>query len=208
MDAFDCFSKGEADVLIGTQMITKGFDFSNVEVSAVLAADTMLKFPDYRSAEYTFGQITQIAGRAGRKKQGRVVVQTYNPEHYAVRYAKNHDFNGFYKHEIAERKGNLLPPFSVFVQIQFAGEREQAVIGSVKDFLIKLKPVLLPEKNAIISIRALPAAVKRVNNRERYNILINLKKDSGGIIGKIERLFSSIKYKDVLTGLDINPARL
>ncbi len=168
----------------------------------------MLNLPDYHSAEYTFSQITQIAGRAGRKQHGRVVIQTYNPEHYAVRYAKEHDYKGFYRHETAVRKMAQLPPFSTFVQIQFAGEKEQVVIHCVKDFITKLKTVLLPNKNVIMSIKASEAAIKRINNRERYQILINLKNGSDDVLGQIEKLFADAKYKDVLMGIDINPTGL
>jgi primosomal protein N' (replication factor Y) len=206
LKAFEAFSAGEADILIGTQMITKGFDFENVAISAVLAADTMLNLPDYRSAEYTFSQITQIAGRAGRKSPGSVTLQTYNPEHYAIRYARQHDYEGFYRHEIALRKIALLPPFALFVQIQFAGEKEELVIQCVKDFLTRLKTVLLPRKSGIISVKASESPIRRINHRARYHILIKLKNQDTDIADDIYRLFSEAEYKDVLMGIDINPA--
>ncbi len=208
LEAYEAFAAGRADILIGTQMITKGFDFGNVEVSAVLAADTTLQFPDYRSAEQTFAQITQVAGRAGRKEQGRVVLQTYNPEHYAVRFAQNHDFTGFYKQEIAVRKLAKLPPFSVFVQIQFSGADERRVIECVKDFITLLKTVLLPHKNDIISISASELMIKRVNDMVRYHILINLKKPAEEAVEGVTRVFMDTSYEGVLTGMDINPPRL
>lgn len=206
LKVFDDFAEGKADFLIGTQMITKGFDFGNVEVSAVLAADTMLNFPDYRSAERTFGQITQIAGRAGRKEQGRVVLQTYSPENYAVRFAQQHDYEGFYKQEIAIRKMAQLPPFSVFVQIQFSGKDEQQVIACVKDFLTQLKAVLLPYKNGIISVRASESMIKRIKDMHRYHILIQLKKSEQDAIDEMMQLFMKVNYNNVLTGIDTNPA--
>jgi len=135
-ELFDSFSRHEADVLIGTQMITKGFDFKNVSLSAVLAADTMLNFPDYRSAEYTFMHITQIAGRAGRKEKGEVVLQTYDPCHYAVIAASRHDYKSFYEQEIKVRKARQLPPFSYIVRIQFSG-KNQAVFARILSHLAK-----------------------------------------------------------------------
>ncbi|MEG0251500.1 MAG: primosomal protein N' [Christensenellaceae bacterium] len=208
LKVFEDFSAKKADILIGTQMITKGFDFEDVTLSAILAADTMLNIPDYRSAERTFSQITQVAGRAGRKQQGTVILQTYNPQHYAIKYAKYHDYNGFYNEEIAMRRLAVLPPFSMFVQIQFSGEDEQKVISSVKDFLKKLKIVLLPDKNGIIKIRASECAIKRINNLKRYQILLNVKNDDAQMIDMIFKLFNSTKYQNVLTGIDINPSNM
>lgn len=205
---FEEFAEKKADILIGTQMITKGFDFEEVRLSAILAADTMLNFPDYRSAERTFCQITQVAGRSGRKEVGKVVLQTYNPDHYAIRYAKNHDYEGFYKTELAMRQKAQLPPFSTFVQIMFSGSKEAAVIAAVKDFIQQLKGVLLPHKNDIISIRAAEAAIKRIKDMQRYHILIQCRNNQQSLIDHIYDVFHRAKYKDVLTGIDINPVNM
>lgn len=207
LELFEDFAAHKADILIGTQMITKGFDFKNVTLSAVLAADTMLNIPDYRSAERTFCHITQIAGRAGRKEPGTVILQTYNPKHYAIQYAKYHDYEGFYREEIAMREMAQLPPFSTYVQIQFSGEREEQVVEAVKDFIRRLKAVLLPHKRGIISIRASEAAIKRIKDMERYHILIHLKNDED-LIGQIYQLFQKTRYGNVLTGIDINPVNM
>lgn len=204
---FEEFAAHKADILIGTQMITKGFDFQDVTLSAILAADTMLNIPDYRSAERTFCHITQIAGRAGRKELGTVILQTYNPMHYAVQHAKYHDYVGFYNEEIALREMAQLPPFSTYVQLQFSGQKEEQVIAAVKDFIGKLKAVLLPHKRGIISIKASEAAIKRIRNMERYHILIHLKNDEG-LVGQIYTLFNQTKYVNVLTGIDINPVNM
>lgn len=204
---FDEFAAGKADILLGTQMITKGFDFEGVHLSAILAADTMLSFPDYRSAERTFSQITQVAGRAGRKESGEVILQTYNPEHYAVEYAKNHDFEGFYEAELEMRRNALLPPFSTFIQIQMSGEREEDVIAVVKDFINRLKRVLLPHKSDIISIRAAQSAIRRIRDAYRYHILVCVRRTEGLLDG-IYDVFHHAKYKNVLTGIDINPVNM
>ncbi len=204
---FEEFAAHKADILIGTQMITKGFDFKDVTLSAILAADTMLNIPDYRSAERTFGHITQIAGRAGRKEPGTVVLQTYNPTHYAIQYAKYHDYDGFFNEEIVLREMAQLPPFSTYVQIQFSGEKNEQVVEAVKDFIRKLKAVLLPYKHDIISIRASEAAIKRIKNMERYHILIHMKNDEA-LTGQIYRIFNQTKYANVLIGIDINPVNM
>jgi primosomal protein N' (replication factor Y) len=91
------FKSGGADILIGTQMIAKGFDFENVKLVGVVSADSSLYIPDYRSPEKTFQLLEQVAGRAGRKDPGQVIVQTYSPEHYAIQRACGHDFEGFFE---------------------------------------------------------------------------------------------------------------
>ncbi len=201
------FAKGKADILIGTQMVSKGFDFENVELAAILAADTTLNLPDYRSAERTFSLITQVAGRAGRKTTGKVVLQTYNPQHYAIKYAKYHDYTGFYQEEINMRKVAMLPPFSTYLQIQFLGKDKEYLTNCVLDFIKKLKKVLLPKKNDIISIKAAEGAIKKINDNLRYNVLINVKNNSD-IINEVYSVFNSVKYKDILVGIDINPQNM
>src|SRR5437588_7830787 len=106
------FSKGEIDLLVGTQMLAKGHDFPNVTLVGVLSVDASLALPDFRSAERTFQLITQVAGRAGRgDKAGRVLIQTYHPEHYALKHACAQDYAGFYEEEIRHRKSMSYPPF-------------------------------------------------------------------------------------------------
>ncbi len=114
----DGFSQHKADILVGTQMVTKGLDFSDVSAVAVLNADTLINFPDFRSAERAFNMLMQVAGRAGRRdSQGRVVVQTYQPEHPVIQYLRSHDYEGFYNHEIEERRMFLYPPFTRVVYV-------------------------------------------------------------------------------------------
>ena len=103
-EIYKAFKNGEGDILIGTQMISKGLDFENVTLVGILAADMSINIPDYRSSERTFQIVTQVAGRAGRgSKEGRVIVQTYNPEHYSLIYAKNYNYEGFYDEEFTTR---------------------------------------------------------------------------------------------------------
>ncbi len=208
LQLFDAFSNREADILIGTQMISKGFDFGNVAVSAVLAADATLNFPDYRSAERTFCQITQVAGRAGRKEAGSVIVQTYQPQHYAVRFAQQHDYEGFVQQELALRRMQKLPPYSKYVRIQFSGDDEARVVASVKDFILRLKNVLLPHKNDIISITAAQSAVRRINNRVRYHILLRVAQKDAAMVEQIMAIFQEAQYEKVMTGIEINPMNM
>jgi primosomal protein N' (replication factor Y) len=117
---------GDIDILVGTQMIVKGHDFPNVTFVGVVSADTSLHFPDFRSSERTFQLLTQVAGRAGRGKVfGEVVIQTFNPDHYSILRAKDHDFIGFYHEEIQFRKTLDYPPFSRFINFRLVGNSEK-----------------------------------------------------------------------------------
>ena len=120
------FAKGEADILVGTQMIVKGHDFPAVTLVGVLAADLSLSLSDYRAGERTFQLLTQAAGRAGRgERPGQVVIQTYQPEHYSIRYAAAQDYEGFYREEIMYRELLSYPPASHILAVQFFAKREE-----------------------------------------------------------------------------------
>jgi primosomal protein N' (replication factor Y) len=117
---------GEIDILVGTQMIVKGHDFPNVTFVGVVSADTSLHFPDFRSSERTFQLLTQVAGRAGRGEVfGEVMIQTYNPDHYSIQRAKEHNFIGFYKEECQFRKDLDYPPFSRLINFKLVGNSEK-----------------------------------------------------------------------------------
>jgi primosomal protein N' (replication factor Y) (superfamily II helicase) len=113
---YETFRNGEADCLIGTQMVAKGWDLAGVRLVGIVNADTALRFPDYRSGEVTFGLLTQVAGRAGRGDEpARVILQTYSPDHYAVRHATTHDYLGFAREEIVIRRRLAFPPYTRLV---------------------------------------------------------------------------------------------
>jgi len=121
---------GTIDILVGTQMIVKGHDFPNVTFVGVVSADTSLHFPDFRSSERTFQLLTQVAGRAGRGKIfGEVVIQTFNPDHYSILRAKDHDYIGFYQEEIPYRRALDYPPFSRFINFRLVGNSETRTKG-------------------------------------------------------------------------------
>lgn len=169
------FSEGQADILLGTQMIAKGLDFPNITLVGVLAADTTLHLADFRAAEKTFQLMTQVSGRAGRHElPGEVFIQTYSPEHYAIELAKAQHYEPFYHLEMAARKQYGYPPFYFFTLVQFTHED----LLKVADFADKgarfLKGNLSP--NTVI-IGPTAAAISRVNNRYRYQCLIKYKKE-------------------------------
>jgi primosomal protein N' (replication factor Y) (superfamily II helicase) len=124
---------GSIDILVGTQMIVKGHDFPNVTFVGVVSADTSLHFPDFRSSERTFQLLTQVAGRAGRGEVfGEVVIQTFNPDHYSILRAKDHDYIGFYQEEIQFRKALEYPPFSRFINFRLIGNSEKRTKGTAE----------------------------------------------------------------------------
>ena len=125
------FANGNADILIGTQMIVKGHDFPNVTLMGVLAADMSLYSSDYRASERTFQLLTQAAGRAGRaEKSGNVVIQTYTPEHFSIVSAANQDYNAFYEQEIAYRKLCGYPPADNLMKIMLSSPDEMLLTKS------------------------------------------------------------------------------
>ena len=126
----DQFGRGEADILLGTQMIAKGLDFPNVTLVGVLNADTALNLPDFRSSERTFQLLTQVAGRAGRaEKAGQVLIQSYNPQHYAIRFAKDQDYEGFYAYEMGIRRQLGYPPYYFTIGITLSHKKEEEVLN-------------------------------------------------------------------------------
>ena len=127
------FATGKTDILIGTQLVAKGLDFQNVGLVGVIAADVTLNIPDYRSAERTFQLVTQVAGRAGRgKDRGMVVVQTYEPENYALQAAKHHDYKSFFQEEIQLRRFMEYPPFSDIIMVNFTAAAEADCLATAE----------------------------------------------------------------------------
>ncbi len=171
------FKNHKADILIGTQMIAKGLDFKKVSLVGVIAADITLNTGDYKSSENTFQLLTQVAGRAGRADiKGKVFIQTYNPEHYSIIFAKNNDYVGFYKKEILERKIMFYPPFSNIFFIMICGEDENLVMNAIK-FLHKIMIYYNQKTNFYISDVA-KAYIYKVNKQYRYKILIKAKEET------------------------------
>ena len=122
-ESYHKFKNHEADILVGTQMVTKGLDFENVTLVGVANADIALHYPTFDANQVAFNLLEQVAGRAGRaKRDGRVIIQTYDPSNYVIQAAKNHDYEGFYKKEILFRKAALMPPFSESIEIEVIGK--------------------------------------------------------------------------------------
>ena len=166
----DQFGKGEADILLGTQMIAKGLDFPNVTLVGVLNADTALNLPDFRSSERTFQLLTQVAGRAGRaEKAGQVLIQSYNPNHYAIRFAKDQDYEGFYAYEMGIRRQLGYPPYYFTIGITLSQKKEEEVLKRAYQVMEILRSGL---SDASIILGPTPKPIARTHNLYHYQILI------------------------------------
>ncbi len=192
------------DILLGTQMISKGLHFPNVTLVGIINADTILHFPDFRSAEKTYQLLTQAAGRAGRGEvEGEVVIQTYNPEHYVIDKIINEDYKGLYEIEIDNRRLLSYPPFTRIINIVLSSEDEKYLQEKSKIFkdMINFQGVEI--------YGPIPCAISRIKNRFRYQIFIkgpreNIKKFKEGLYEKIQ------KYKNnkLRITVDVDPINL
>lgn len=160
-EIINAFSEHKADILVGTQMVTKGLDFSDVSIVAVLNADMLINIPDFRSSERAFNMLLQVAGRAGRREQaGKVVVQTAQPEHPVIDYMTRHDYLGFYAHELAERRERFYPPFSRMIFIYLKHREEHNVDLMAERYGEELRALLGtrvsgPEKPQVARVQSL-----------------------------------------------------
>lgn len=172
---FNAFENKEADILLGTQMIAKGLDFPNVTLVGVINADTSLGLPDFRSAEKTFQLLTQVSGRSGRgEKPGEVVIQSYNPEHYAIQYAKKHDYNAFYKREMHLRHISEYSPYYFLIKLSVSHTNEMVAAKKIAEYLEFLKPAL--SKQAIV-LGPTPRSIARTHNRYHFQVMIKYKRE-------------------------------
>ena len=162
------FKAGEVQILLGTQMIAKGLDFPNVTLVGVVNADTALHLPDFRAAERTFQLVAQVAGRTGRgDRPGRVLVQTYFPEHPAIRCAARHDYEGFVASELPERERHGVPPFGRLVRIIVRGANEQAAREYLDGLAGALKEAAPP---GVRLLGPAPAPVLKIRNLYRFHL--------------------------------------
>ncbi|HHU49761.1 MAG: primosomal protein N' [Caldicoprobacterales bacterium] len=211
----DAFHRQEYDILLGTQMVAKGLDFPNVTLVGVLAADSALYLPDYRSSEKTFQLITQVAGRAGRgSKSGRVIVQSYQPEHYALQYASNHDYKGFFHREVQIRRQFGYPPYSHIIRVLVTGEEEKKLKQFSETMVEWLGKRIADDrllKEGLLDVGAYPAPIEKIKNKYRWQVLIRVQTDKlyrmayHRLSEELNREF----YSDNLNiALDFNPLSL
>lgn len=199
----NAFAAGSYDILLGTQMVAKGHDIPNVTAVGIISADTALNLPDFRAAEKTFALLTQAAGRAGRgSKPGRVVMQTYNPEHYAIVAGAAHDYQSFYQNEIVFRRQLAYPPYTNLIKITVHAGDETLVHRQANQLAAQLSQSLAKTDAAIIG--PFPASVNKIKDTFRINIIIKTQ-DLSAVTGQLATL-STVNQKNII--IDINPVNV
>ena len=201
----DQFGQGEADILLGTQMIAKGLDFPNVTLVGVLNADTALNLPDFRSSERTFQLLTQVAGRAGRaEKAGEVLIQSYNPDHYAIRFAKDQDYEGFYAYEMSIRRQLGYPPYYFTIGITLSHKKEEEVVKRAYEVMGILRSGL-SETSKILG--PTPKPIARTHNLYHYQILIKyrLEDELGPTLNQVLALTQERENSELRLSIDHEP---
>ncbi len=197
------FAAGTYDILLGTQMVAKGHDIPNVTAVGIISADTALNLPDFRAAERTFALLTQAAGRAGRgTKAGRVVMQTYNPEHYAITAGAEHNYQSFYESEITFRRQLNYPPFANLIKITLQANDEIIVHRNANQLAAELAQPLAGMAATIIG--PFPASVNKVKDIFRVNMLIKTE-DLPDVI-KLLATLNIASYKDII--IDVDPVNV
>ncbi|MBU9712462.1 primosomal protein N' [Evansella tamaricis] len=196
----DKFGRGEGDVLLGTQMIAKGLDFPNITLVGVLAADSMLHLPDFRSAERTFQLLTQVSGRAGRhEKTGEVIVQTYTPEHYSIQDVQQHDFVSFFQKEMMIRKQRGYPPY-YFLALIHVSDVELTNVVDVTEKIAKFLRTRLSETTMIFGPVA--SSIPRIKDRYRYQCMIKYKVEPK-LTETLEEIIKTYQGEMARSGLSI-----
>lgn len=172
----DSFAKGEADILLGTQMVAKGFNFPKVSLVGIILADTTLQMPDFRSPERTFALLTQVSGRAGRfASGGKVIIQTYRPDNYAISCAAAMDEKGFYDKELKSRKNMGFPPFSRLFRFVFRSKNQEKASKAAGDFAALLSQ-MQPKGYRFQALGPVECPLAVISDNYRYQIIINTDK--------------------------------
>ncbi|MTI47728.1 primosomal protein N' [Sporosalibacterium faouarense] len=210
----DGVKEGKVDILIGTQMISKGLDFPNVTLVGIIAADMSLNLPDFKASERTFQLITQVGGRAGRgAHEGKVILQTYEPDHYSIEAAREHDFISFYDKEILLRETFNYPPYSNIINITIIGKNEREVsIAAGKlsnDIMNKIRKTNIKfSKDNLMGPN--PAPIAKIKSNYRWQVVIKSEDfEMDKIKGIIEEIcltdMNKVKYGNIRFSIDINP---
>ena len=205
-DILNKFRDENIDILIGTQMIVKGHHFPNVTLVGVVAADSSLNIDDYRANERTFQILTQVAGRAGREKlKGQVIIQTYNPDNFAIQCAKNQDYKEFYQTEIALRQQLMYPPFKDIILINFNGLSE----SEIKKVSLEVYKYLMENLNLdeFKVMKPMPSPIDRIQNHIRWRMIVkgNMTADANQVFNNCLKLIYDKNYKNTRVTIDVNP---
>lgn len=204
---FQLMTDKKIDILIGTQMLAKGFDFPDVTVVGVMASDLSLNLPDYKASEKTYQLLTQVAGRAGRgSSQGYVVFQTYKPENFAIQAASKNDYYGFFKEELKKRKQFSYPPFQNILIINVASKKRNLAVQHASEIIGKIRSYIRENKLLVEELSGpTPSAIERINNYYRFNVIVKTKRMNELL--KVARYIknNTEKIKDVYVTYSINP---
>jgi len=197
------FKDGHIDILIGTQMIAKGLDFPKVTLVGVISADTALNLPDFRSAERTFNLLTQVAGRAGRSDLGgRVIIQSYTPQHFSIQAAKTHDYNAFYDKEIALRKELYLPPFCHMVNLTLRGRKEERVFKASENLKTNLENEIKSKNIEILG--PAPSPISKMKGLYRWNLFLR-SESAESITAILKKALDKSKSSGIIMTVDVDP---
>ena len=205
-EILNTFKNDNIDILIGTQMVVKGHHFPNVTLVGVIAADSSLNIDDYRANERTFQLLTQVAGRAGRENlDGKVIIQTYNPENFSVQCAKEQDYQKFYNTEIELRKQLKYPPFCDIILISFNSLVEKEIVEVSNKVYEYLKHNL--DGQEFIVLKPMPSPIDKIQNRFRWRIIIkgNMTEAANTIINNCLQNIYDANYKNTRVAVDVNP---
>ena len=201
------FENREIDILIGTQMVTKGLDFDNVGLVGILSADQLLNFPDFRSFERSYHLMSQVAGRAGRKqKRGKVIVQTFEPNDWIIQKVMAHDFEGFYKQEIVERRNFHYPPFFRIIVLKLKHRKRETLEAGAAIFAKSLQAVF---KDRVLGPEI--PAVGRVRNMFIKHITLKFERDASAkkvkdiVKEKIDLFLSDHDFRSIRIDIDVDP---
>lgn len=204
------FAISKPGILVGTQMIAKGHDFSDVTVVGIVDADQSLYHSSYTSTEKTFELITQMSGRAGRDaSEGKVILQTYAPRHYAYRFIANYDYKSFFNKELNLRKTTLFPPFTTIIRILFSSEIDEIVRETTKMCYNDIK--LLRDKflDDFVYLDVMKSPIGKIKNKVRYQILTRIKHiNEDEIISKMYQICDKYQNPKVSIFVEINPQNL
>ncbi|MGE5175867.1 MAG: primosomal protein N', partial [Hyphomicrobiales bacterium] len=203
------FRAHELDFLLGTQMVTKGFDFPGVTLVGVIVADLQLYLPDFRAAERTFQLLTQVAGRAGRgRTPGEVIMQSYDPEHPALRAAAAQDFDAFYRKEAAERRELAYPPFGHLVEIEVRGKG----LERVRKGALGVRRVLAggAAGTNVEILGPAPKPLARLQGRERWHLLLRSPSRAAlrGLLARALPAVRELRLPGLHVAVDVDPAQL
>lgn len=202
------FKTENINILIGTQMVVKGHDFPNVTLVGVIAADNDLNFGDFRASERTFQTLTQVAGRAGRGEvPGRVVIQTYNPEHYAIELSKTQNYEEFFDTEIEVRKALKYPPFCDIIVAEMSSKNKNELLKVASSLHAYLKDRVINEKFGVLLYSPVPSPIDKIKDRYRMRIIIKCKYDEkiNDLMNGALDTFYNMKVLTARLAIELNP---